>query len=190
MADSYALTLKTTKKHLFINILCGGGGTRLWPRSRKKTPKQFIDLFGKETLFQKTVRRSLWLTTGDKIFVSTNADYLDEVIAQGKVISPRNVLAEPQAKNTAAPLGVAAVYIKKIDPEAVIVNFPSDPLIKGKEEFIKELFLAAEAAASGDFIVTLGIKPTFPHTGLGYIEAEKTSINFSRRKVLKALMRI
>lgn len=173
------------KKHLFVNILCGGGGTRLWPRSRKKTPKQFINLFGEETLFQKTVKRSLWLTTSEKIFVATNADYLDEVIAQGKVISPRNVLPEPQAKNTAIAVGVAAVYIKKIDPEAVIVNFPSDPLIKGKQEFIKELLLAAEAAASEDFIVTLGIKPTFPHTGLGYIEADKTSINFSGGKAFK-----
>ena len=90
------------KKHLYILILCGGGGTRLWPRSRQKTPKQFLPkFFGKKTLFAQTVERARWLTSPEKILVITNNDYVDEVLKQGEVILSRNVIAEPQAKNTA-----------------------------------------------------------------------------------------
>lgn len=174
-----------SKEHLFVNILCGGGGTRLWPRSRRKTPKQFVNLFGEKTLFQMCVERSSWLTSPDKILVTTNADYVDEVLQQGKIILPRNIIAEPQAKNTAMPMGIAAVYTKKIDPQAVIINFPSDHLISDKKEFVDNMFLAAEAAASGDYIVTLGIKPTFPHTGLGYIEVGKEFVKLSGGQVFK-----
>lgn len=164
------------KDHLYVLILCGGGGTRLWPRSRKKTPKQFLtDFFGKETLFSQTVERARWLTSDDKIFVITNSDYVDEVLAQGKVISPRNIIAEPRAKNTAMAMGVGAAYIRAVDPQAIILNFASDAAIDNKELFIEQMLLAAKTAAGGDFLVTVGIKPDFPHTGLGYIEAgEKT----------------
>jgi len=174
---------KSFKDHIYINILCGGGGTRLWPRSRKKTPKQFINLFGKKTLFQTCVEHSLWLTSPDKIFVMTNYDYVDEALAQGKVISPRNIIAEPEAKNTAMAMGVAACYIKKRNEKAIIINFPSDHLIKEKKKFSNALFLAAQAASSGEFILTLGIKPTFPHTGLGYIEAKRAWQKFSLGRV-------
>lgn len=173
------------KKHLFVNILCGGGGTRLWPASRRKTPKQFVNLFGKKTLFQMCLEHSSWLTSPDKILITTNADYIDEVLQQGKAILPRNVIAEPQAKNTAMPMGIAAVYIKKEDPQAVIINFPSDHLISDKKEFVDNILLAAEAAASGDYITTLGIKPTFPHTGLGYIEVKKDFVKFSSGRVFE-----
>ncbi|RJR24542.1 mannose-1-phosphate guanylyltransferase [Candidatus Microgenomates bacterium] len=160
------------KNHLYVLILCGGGGTRLWPRSRRKTPKQFLtDFFGKETLFSQTVERARWLTSDDKIFVITNSDYVDEVLAQGKVISPRNIIAEPKAKNTAMAMGVGAAYIRAVDPQAIILNFASDAAIGDKEVFVDQMLLAAKTAAQGDFLVTVGIQPTFPHTGLGYIEA-------------------
>ncbi|MBU2577764.1 mannose-1-phosphate guanylyltransferase [Patescibacteria group bacterium] len=160
------------KDHLYVLILCGGGGTRLWPRSCKKTPKQFLtDFLGKETLFSQTVERARWLTSDDKIFVITNSDYVDEVLSQGKVISPRNIIAEPEAKNTAMAMGAGAAYIRAVDPQAVILNFASDAAIGDKEIFIEQMLLAAKTASSGDCLVTVGIKPDFPHTGLGYIEA-------------------
>jgi mannose-1-phosphate guanylyltransferase len=165
---------KEIKDHLYVLILCGGGGTRLWPRSRQKTPKQFLaNLFGQQTLFTQTVQRAQLLTTNEKIFVVTTGDYVDEVISQGKVISPRNIIAEPQGKNTAMAMGVGVAYIKTKDPKAIILNFASDHQIDDKEIFIKTMRQAAQAACLGDYLVTVGIKPTSPHTGLGYIEAGK-----------------
>lgn len=162
---------KSLKEHLYVLILCGGGGTRLWPRSRQKTPKQFLaNLFGQASLFTQTVERAQWLTSNEKIFVITLSDYVDEVFSQGKVISPRNVIAEPQGKNTALAMGVGAAYIKKIDPQAIIVNFASDHVIEGKELFISQMSIAAKAALLGNYLITVGIKPKFPHPGLGYIE--------------------
>jgi len=163
---------KSLKEHLFVLILCGGGGTRLWPRSLQKTPKQFLEnLFGQTSLFAQTVERAQWLTSNEKIFVITLSDYVDEVLSQGKVILPRNVIAEPQGRNTALAMGVGAAYIKKIDPQAIIVNFASDQLIEGKELFVSQMSIATQAALQGNYLITVGIKPKFPHTGLGYIEA-------------------
>lgn len=177
---------KELDKHLFVLILCGGGGTRLWPRSRKKTPKQFLaNFFGKETIFTRTVKRAQLLTTNDKIFVITYSDYVDEVLAQGKVISPRNIIAEPVGKNTAMAMGVGAAYIKKQDPEAIIINLASDQLIENEPIFVREMLLAVKAARSGDYIVTVGIKPTFPHTGLGYIESGEDFGSDGVKKVIR-----
>lgn len=160
------------KKHLYILILCGGSGTRLWPRSRQKTPKQFLpSFFGKNTIFAQTVERAQKITSSEKIFVITNSDFVDEVIIQGKVIPPRNIIAEPQAKNTAMAMGVGAAYIKKVDPEAIIINLYSDHLIQNQQLLVETGLKAAQAAASGNFLVTIGLKPQFPHTGLGYIES-------------------
>lgn len=166
-----------SKDHLYVLIVCGGGGTRLWPRSRQKTPKQFLEKFyGEKTLFTQTVERASLLTSSEKIFVNTNNDYVDEVLQQGKAILPKNVITEPQAKNTAMAVGVGAAYIKKVDPEAVIINLWSDALIKENDIFAERLNLAAEIAAQENSLVIVGLKPTFPHTGLGYIEAgEKLS---------------
>lgn len=165
------------KDHLYVLIMCGGGGTRLWPRSRKKSPKQFLEnFFGPETLFTQTVKRAGKLTSSEKIFIITNKDYIDEVLAQGKIISPRNIIAEPVAKNTAMAIGVGAAYIRKVDPQAIIMTFPSDPLVEDEDKFVSEMLTAAEAAGNGDCLVTVGIVPTFPHTGLGYVEAKDAVI--------------
>jgi mannose-1-phosphate guanylyltransferase len=161
----------TLKDHLYVLVVCGGSGTRLWPRSRQKTPKQFLEKFyGEKTLFAQTIERANLLTTSDKIFVITVGDYADEVLQQGKVILPKNIIAEPVGKNTAMAIGVGAAYIKKVDPEAIIVNLWSDAAIKENEIFAEKLILASEVASKGDFLVIVGLKPAFPHTGLGYLE--------------------
>jgi len=162
------------KNHLYVLILCGGGGNRLWPASRQKTPKQFLrNFFGQTSLFTQTVERAQWLTSNEKIFVVTLNDYVDEVLNQGKVILPRNVISEPQGKNTALAMGIGAAYIKKIDPRAIIINFASDHIIGDKEKFVSQISLAVQAAASGNYLIAVGIKPRFAHSGLGYIEAGK-----------------
>jgi len=159
--------------HLFANILCGGGGKRLWPRSRLKNPKQFIRLFGRKTIFQETVDRIKPLVPPERIFVVTNFDYIDEVQNQAPEIPSQNIIAEPMAKNTALAMGVAVVYVKNRDPQGVIVNLASDHLIQNKKEFRRIISVAAQAANFDDYLLTVGIKPQYPHTGYGYIQSGK-----------------
>lgn len=168
---------ETFKDHLYALIICGGAGTRLWPRSRKKTPKQFLEkFFGDKTLFAQTVDRAKLLTSNEKIFVCTIGDYVDEILQQDQDILPKNIIAEPFGKNTAMAVGTGAAYIKKFDPKAVIMNFWADALIEENEPFVERLSLAAETAYGNNYLVTVGLKPLFPHTGLGYIETgEKIS---------------
>lgn len=172
------------KNHLFVLIICGGGGTRLWPRSRKKTPKQFINLFGEKTLFEQTMERARSLVPDERIFVVTNMDYVDEVVAQGK-LSLKNIFAEPQARNTALAMAAGAAIIDKVDPRSVIVNMWSDHLISPLEKFTANTLLAAQVAFGKDLLVTVGLKPTFPHTGLGYIHAGEKLTEFENEEVFK-----
>jgi len=172
------------KDHLFVLIVCGGGGTRLWPRSRQKTPKQFLNLFGEKSLFTQTMERARTLVPDERIFISTNADYIDEVLAQGN-LSLKNIIAEPQKRNTAIPIAVSTAIIAKIDPQAVIVNLWSDHLISPVEKFTADVNLAAEVAFSGDYLVDIGLKPTFPHTGWGYLHVVEPLPEFKEKQVLK-----
>ena len=175
---------KDFKNHLFVLIICGGGGTRLWPRSRKKTPKQFINLLGEKTLFVQTMERARSLAPDERIFIVTNADYVDEIIAQGN-LPLKNILAEPQGRNTALAIAAGAVIIAKTDPQAVIVNMWSDQLISPLENFTNDMNQAAQAAFGQDQLVTIGLKPSFPHTGLGYIHIEQPAAGEQNIKVLK-----
>lgn len=172
------------KDHLYVLILCGGGGTRLWPRSRRKTPKQFINLLGNKTIFSQTMERARGLVPDNHIFVVTNFDYVDEVLAQGG-LSLKNAIAEPRPRNTALAMATGAAVIEKIDPKAVIINLPSDHLISPLKSFIKDILKAAKVAFAGDWLATIGIKPTFPHTGLGYIHVDEPFGEFKEDKVLK-----
>lgn len=176
---------KNFKDHLFVLIVCGGSGTRLWPRSREKTPKQFINLLGEKSIFVQTMERARSLVPDERIFISTNSDYVDEILAQGN-ISLKNIIAEPQKRNTAIAIAASTAVITKIDPQAVIVNLWSDHLISPLETFTKEINLAAEVAFSGDYLVDVGLRPTSPHTGLGYLHAVKPLPGFEEGRVLKA----
>lgn len=162
----------SNQSHLYVVILCGGGGTRLWPLSRNKTPKQFIELVGAETLFAKTLNRARALVPDDHIYIMTNKDYEVEVTKHAGMIPKNNIIAEPQKKNTALAMGVIAGIIHVRDPKAVIINLASDHLITDLPEFNKAMLAAAKVASAGQRFVTVGITPTFPHTGLGYIHAD------------------
>ncbi|HUW22002.1 MAG TPA: sugar phosphate nucleotidyltransferase [Candidatus Bathyarchaeia archaeon] len=175
------------KKHLFVCILCGGGGKRLWPRSRKQTPKQFIDLFGDSTVFEQTVSRAKKLTTTDKIYIVTSYDYIDNVLNQGKDLLLRNIVAEPMAKNTALAMAMGAVNIFAKDPEAVIINLTSDHAVSPRNIFEQDMYLAAKTAYDSQQIVTVGIKPTFPHTGFGYIKVGKKEMLAGKKAVYRVL---
>lgn len=152
-------------------LLAGGTGTRLWPSSRKQTPKQFIKLFGKRSLFQDTIRRVKDLVPLSRVLVITNQDYLGEIQKQEPMINDENIIAEPVKRNTALAMGVASAYAKKLNPDAVVINLATDHLIQDDAAYLATLKAAANYAEKNKCLVSVGIKPTSPHTGYGYIKA-------------------
>lgn len=155
--------------HFYAVILAGGGGTRLWPKSRRITPKHFLKLYGDRTMLQQTFDRITPLIPEERIFLITLGEYVKAVRGQLTGLPKENIIVEPQGKNTALAMGVAAAVIRKRDPEAVVVNLAADQLVENEGLFRKTIKGALDVAASADYIVSIGIKPTFPHTGLGYI---------------------
>jgi mannose-1-phosphate guanylyltransferase len=178
---------KTLKNHLNFLILCGGGGTRLWPRSREQTPKQFIKLFGKKSLFLQTLERIKPLVPYERIYIVTLEKYIQQVKKEDPKILTRNIISEPFKRNTAAAMGLGTVYIGNNDKDAIVVNLAADHVIKDVEEFQKVLLAAAKAATLGDYLVSVGINPTFPHTGLGYIKIGKEIKRINHRPIFKVL---
>ncbi len=155
---------------LFAVIMAGGGGTRLWPVSRQQTPKQLIQLFGEKSLFQIAVDRLEGFIPSEKIFVVTTAEQVARLRSQEAKIPARNFLIEPQPRGTAAVVAMAAAAIRKVDPTGVIAVLTADHLIENIPGFQQHLSAACDVAKLG-LIATLGIKPSFPSTGYGYIES-------------------
>lgn len=162
----------SNNEHVYVVILCGGGGTRLWPLSRNHTPKQFIDLVGSETLFEKTLARARKIVEDSRIYIMTNKAYAANVNKLSSGIPASNIITEPEKKNTAMAMGVVAGIIHARDPQAVVINLASDHLIGDENQFVVAMLAAAAVAARKDRFVTVGITPTFAHTGLGYIHAD------------------
>ncbi len=151
-------------------ILAGGGGTRLWPASRRSCPKQFLDLgIGEQSLLQATASR-LSPACGTRLWVVTCADQVPQVRLALPTLEPQRIVAEPDARNTAAALGLAAVRLQHDDPNAIMAAIPSDQHIGNKEEFLRVVDLAFAAAEQHDAIITIGIVPTRPETGYGYLQ--------------------
>ncbi len=156
-------------------ILSGGSGTRLWPLSRSTYPKQLLPLVSDFSMIQETAKRLSSLKICEPIIVCNEKHrfIIAEQLSQIGIKNPCIIL-EPVAKNTAPAIVAAAIQAQKIDAEAVIIVLPSDHNIKDTDTFCKAVSLAADEAKSGN-LVTFGIKPTFPATGYGYIQAEKAS---------------
>ena len=158
-------------RNFYPVILAGGRGTRFWPLSRKRRAKQLLPLNSDRTMIQETVDRLLPLAPNGKFWIITNADLRDPILQQLPELSSNQVLAEPVGRNTAPAIGLAAFVLERIDPSAVIGMFPSDHVIFDEPQFRANVSPAAEIAASGPNIVVMGIRPTRPETGYGYIEA-------------------
>ena len=155
--------------------MAGGIGSRFWPMSRTNHPKQFIDILGTgETLLQQTYRRFLKLCPKENIFIVTNEIYKSLVMQQIGNIAEDRVLLEPARRNTAPCIAYASYKIAKLDPNANIVVAPSDHLILKEQTFVKAIQSCFKKASSQDCLVTLGIKPTRPDTGYGYIQFRKS----------------
>lgn len=151
-------------------IMAGGRGERFWPKSRRAFPKQFLSLANDgTTMIQNTVNRILPLVDVNDIFIATNQMYVDIVKKQLPYIPEKNILYEPVGKNTAPCIGLAAVHIRKRYHDATMIILPSDHLIKYNSMFADVLTDACSVAQTNHNLVTIGIMPTYPETGYGYI---------------------
>jgi mannose-1-phosphate guanylyltransferase len=155
--------------HSYAVIMAGGGGTRLWPISRKEMPKQLLPLLGKDTLFQSTVARLEKLFPPERILVVTVAEQAREMQKQVPDIPVENYLIEPAPRGTASVVALAAAVLHKRDPQASMAIQTSDHYIRNRDLF-HYLIRAAFDVAQENYLVTLGITPTYPSTGYGYIQ--------------------
>lgn len=156
--------------------MAGGVGSRFWPVSTQAYPKQFHDMLGTgETLIQKTFSRLENIIPKENIFILTNQRYNDLVLEQLPGVSQRQIVLEPAMRNTAPCILFSALKIQKENPDAIMVVAPSDHWIEDEASFTENVQRSFEFCANNDALMTLGIKPTFPNTGYGYIEYDKHS---------------
>ncbi|MHB9035062.1 MAG: mannose-1-phosphate guanylyltransferase [Armatimonadota bacterium] len=159
---------------MYAAIIAGGSGTRLWPSSRNSKPKQFHNLYGENTLLQETVRRLDSLVANDDVYVIAGKSHESTVREQLPWLPASNYVGEPMGKNTAPAVGVIATLINRKDPNAVILVTPADHIIGKEKHFRRLLEVAEQVAAEGPNVVTIGIKPTSPATGYGYIQMSES----------------
>jgi len=168
--DAQTPTTNLGTAHLHALIMAGGGGTRFWPRSRKSCPKQFLQLAGEKSLIQQAVERIEALVPPERTWVVTGSGHLALVRQQLPHLPAEQVLCEPMGRDTAACIGVGAAVIVRRDPEAVLVAMPSDHLIEPAQEFRRAVHAACQMVLDApQALLTLGIRPTHPATGYGYI---------------------
>lgn len=152
---------------MYALILAGGTGTRLWPLSRTSSPKQLLALVGQQTMMQATVNRILPIVSPENIFVASNREYGPMIKEQVPELRRENIIEEPSGKNTAPCIGLAALHM--LDVNDVMASLHADHFIADEEGFRQALLAAQEVAKEG-YLVTLGIKPTGPETGYGYVK--------------------
>lgn len=162
------------KKNYYAVLMAGGVGSRFWPVSKSSYPKQFHDMLGTgDTLIQKTFKRLNHFIPTENIFILTNERYNDLVLEQLPGIKQDQVVLEPAMRNTAPCILYAALKIQKMNPDAVMVVAPSDHWIEDEEAFANDVTACFEKCENDGVLCTLGIKPSFPNTGFGYIEFER-----------------
>jgi mannose-1-phosphate guanylyltransferase len=162
------------KDHLYAVILAGGGGTRLWPRSRNKTPKQFLKLFNNKTLTQITARRFNKILPWEKIFcVTVSEEYKDEIKREIPDFISNNIIVEPARRETGPAHGLGAAIIHNLDPDAVIITEAADRLVEPVSRYLNILKTSAKEAYTTKKLIALGVKPRYAHTGLGHIKRGK-----------------
>jgi mannose-1-phosphate guanylyltransferase len=151
-------------------IMAGGKGARFWPRSREKKPKHLLDILSERTIIQETVERIKHLISPENVLVVTGKKHAGTLIKQLPEIPSQNIIIEPEGKNTAACIGLAALHIRKRISDDIMVVLPSDHAIADSQRFIDVIKAASKTAFEENGLVTIGIKPSSVQTGFGYIE--------------------
>lgn len=155
---------------MFVVIMAGGAGTRFWPKSRERRPKQLLPIIGEGTMLQNTVQRLLPMVPAENIFVISNQVQYEGIIEQLTMLPTENIIIEPRPKNTAACIGLGAILLQQRAANEVMVVLPADHLIGDDEVFCETLLHAGKIAAEKEVLITIGIQPTYPATGYGYIQ--------------------
>ena len=155
--------------HLHALIMAGGVGSRLWPLSRQKSPKQVLPLMGEHSMFTMAVERLQPLLMPEQVWVVVGEEQVDLLKAEGTGIPDRNYVIEPAGRGTAPAIALSAITLRRRDPEAIMAVLTADHFI-GDDEGFREVLKAARDVAAKDHLVTLGITPSSPSTGYGYIE--------------------
>jgi mannose-1-phosphate guanylyltransferase len=159
---------------LYAAIMAGGVGSRFWPRSRQACPKQFLEVFGAESLIQNTFARLQPLVDPEHCLVVTHERYVEQTREDLPAIPEQNILAEPISRNTAPCIAFAAAHLLARDPDAMMIVLPADHVIRNARRFHDALRVAIEKAKEPGALVTIGIEPTHPETGYGYIQYDST----------------
>jgi len=170
---------------LYGVIMAGGSGTRFWPQSRQSRPKQLLRMAGDKTMIRATVERILPEIPFERIMVVTAATYAEDIISEVPELDCDMLVAEPQGRNTAPCIALAAYKLLKKDPEAVMAVLPADHMIADEATFRQALKAAAEVANMGHHLITFGIIPDRPETGYGYIEIGEPATDPPRADVFK-----
>ena len=168
--------------NIYSLIMAGGSGTRFWPRSKVKKPKQFLNILGKDSLIQETIHRFATFTNTENIYVVSNKSQAEVLEAQTPMLPKENLIYEPVGRNTLPCIGLAAMFAEKENPDGIMVVTPSDHLIQNNELFRDTVLAGAKIAEEKDGIVTIGITPTYPATGFGYVQ---TSENITGSEAIK-----
>ena len=170
---------------IYSLIMAGGSGTRFWPRSKAAKPKQYLNLFGTDSLLQSTIKRFSTFTATDKIYVVSGKSQAEVLEQQTTMLPKANLIYEPVGKNTLPCIGLAAMFAEKENPEGVMVVTPSDHLIENDEIFRDTVLAAVKIADERDGIVTIGITPTYPATGYGYVKTAEDITGSEKIKQFK-----
>lgn len=160
---------------VYAVIMAGGVGSRFWPQSREKNPKQLLEIVGEGTMIQNTVRRLHGYVEEKNIFIVTNRLQKNAIIKQLPTLPVENIIVEPVGRNTAPCIGLAGLFIHRLDPKGIMVVLPADHIIGDVKEFIRVLRVSSEVAHITSGLVTIGIQPTRPETGYGYIQVKDKS---------------
>ena len=158
---------------MHIVIMAGGRGTRFWPQSRIRTPKQLLNIVGEKTMLRQTFERVLPLAEPPYIWIVTNEEYREAVAEQLPELPVSNIIAEPLVRSTAPCIGLAALHIRQRDDDAVMAILPADHYITEEDVFRDCLTTGADMAVRDQALMTIGIRPTSPETGYGYIQVGK-----------------
>ncbi len=179
------MTRQSVFAHAYAVVMAGGSGTRFWPLSRRRHPKQLLQLFGHGTLLEQTVERLLPIIPPARIYVYTNELVRREVCRRLPQIPRAQIVAEPASRNTAPTLGVAAHEILRRDPQGLMVVLPADHVIAKPAEFLRVLRAGCETAQVQGSSVVIGLKPTRPDTGFGYVRVGAREARVARQEIYR-----